>query len=505
MFDKLSTLDWGVIALFLLGMLALGGFLASRIGGFKEYFLAGGALSTPLLICTLVSTYYGLDVTFGTSESGFYYGLAAWFWYSLPYYFFIAFAAVIVARRLRRYDAMTLPDLLDQHYGSGMRMAAAAACFIYSAPILAIGGMMALLEWAGVPTWLGLVITIGVCGAYTVMGGLWADTLSDTIQFVLMCVTLAFCLPAAVTWVGGWDFIQDLPAGGTPGESPYLMHHGGLSPWVLASWALTGTTVLVEPAFYQRVFAARDTRAITRALLMGIVLWAAYDWIAVMLGMIAQAAVQQGLLDTALKGKEALLEVGVAVLPFGLRGVLIGGIISAAMSTIDSYSLLAAGNLVYDIGTRVVRRPLSDRQLMWATRGAVVLVLVISLAVSMAFERLRDAWQFMAAILSAVVLVPTMAALFLRPARRAGLWAAAAGFVGLVTYYATVRGLGVFDADEESFVLRIPTIFGMVEVWQSSGIVAALPCSLLGWLLAERRFRHEPRPEIALRPPEDSR
>ena len=127
MFDKLSTLDWGVIALFLLGMLALGGFLASRIGGFKEYFLAGGALSTPLLICTLVSTYYGLDVTFGTSESGFYYGLAAWFWYSLPYYFFIAFAAVIVARRLRRYDVMTLPDLLDQQYGSGMRMAAAAA------------------------------------------------------------------------------------------------------------------------------------------------------------------------------------------------------------------------------------------------------------------------------------------------------------------------------------------------------------------------------------------
>ncbi|RIK72490.1 MAG: hypothetical protein DCC67_19225, partial [Planctomycetota bacterium] len=98
---QLDRLDCAVVGAYLLGMVALGAVLATRIRAFKDYFLASGALTTPLLVCTLVSSYYGIDVTFGTSESGYYYGVVAWFWYSLPYYFFIAFAALVIAPRLR--------------------------------------------------------------------------------------------------------------------------------------------------------------------------------------------------------------------------------------------------------------------------------------------------------------------------------------------------------------------------------------------------------------------
>ena len=137
----LSAIDYAIVGAYLLGMLALGAVVSTRIKGFKDYFLAGGALTTPLLVCTLVSSYYGIDVTFGTSETGFYYGVVAWFWYSLPYYFFIALAALVIAPRLRRYgDAMTLSDVLEHHYGTKTRVVGAAACFIYSAPVLAMGG-----------------------------------------------------------------------------------------------------------------------------------------------------------------------------------------------------------------------------------------------------------------------------------------------------------------------------------------------------------------------------
>ncbi|HYO25188.1 MAG TPA: hypothetical protein VEQ85_09570, partial [Lacipirellulaceae bacterium] len=71
----MTTLDYTVVVLYLTGMLVLGAVISRRVRGFKDYFLAGGALTTPLLICTLVSSYYGIDVTFGTSESGFYYGV----------------------------------------------------------------------------------------------------------------------------------------------------------------------------------------------------------------------------------------------------------------------------------------------------------------------------------------------------------------------------------------------------------------------------------------------
>src|SRR5690606_17762812 len=123
--------------------------------------------------------------------------------------------------------------------------------------------------------------------------------------FVLMCVSLAIAIPLAVDWVGGWGFLDSLPKD-ADGTAAHLAHHGGLSYWMLVAWALTGLTVLVEPAFYQRVFAAEDARSVQRALFVGLALWASYDWGVTLIGLIAHAAVHSGLLPSDLAGKESL-------------------------------------------------------------------------------------------------------------------------------------------------------------------------------------------------------
>lgn len=479
--SKLATVDYAIIAAYLLGMVALGAFLASRIRHFKDYFLAGGALTTPLLICTLVSSYYGLDVTFGTSESGYYYGLAAWFWYSFPYYIFIAIGALVISRRLRRFSFMTLPDFLEHHYGKGTRIVGATACFFYSAPIIAMAGMMTMLQWLGLSVEVGLLIAVTVCALYTILGGLWADAVSDTIQFVLMCVTLAVTIPLAIQWLGGWDFVKHLPVDAETGTQTHLTTHGGLSFWILVSWAATGLTVLVEPAFYQRVFAAKDQKSITRALLLGILLWAAYDWAVVLIGMIAAAAAESGTggLPADMEGREALLSVCTTLLPTGLRGLFLGGILASAMSTVDSYSLLASGNLVYDIYRPLRRRPLSDKQMLLLTRIGVFVVMIAAAGLSLLFERLRDAWQFMASVLTSVVLVPVLGAMFGQPRRAAGLCATVTGLFALVSFYVLLFSLGEYDPNEETYVLR----FSQFEIWQDSAALCAIPVSLAGFVI----------------------
>lgn len=485
---QLSGIDYAIVGAYLAGMLALGGLISSRIEGFKDYFLAGGQLTTPLLICTLVSSYYGIDVTFGTSETGFYYGVVAWFWYSLPYYFFIIFAALVIAPRLRRYgDAMTLSDVLEHHYGPKTRVLGAVASFIYSAPVLAMAGMMTLADFLGFSTGGGLALTIGVCALYTMMGGLWADVLSDTVQFVLMCVSLAVAIPYALDWVGGWQFIEHLPAQADTGAAHFVAHHGGLSPWMLAAWSLTGLTVLIEPAFYQRVFAAQDSRAVQRALLVGIFLWAAFDWGTTIIGIIARAAVEQGLLPSDLEGKGALLELCTQMLPTGLRGLMIGGILAAAMSNIDSYSLLASGNLVYDIYRPLVDPQASDRRLVVLTRLGVLVVMIAAALLSLAFDRMRDAWQFMASVMTAVLLVPMMGALFARPRAAAGLWGAVAGLAGLVVFYVLLFTKGEYHGEHETYIWRLQLgPFAEAELWQDYAVLWSLPISLVGYLLGNR-------------------
>ena len=485
----LSSVDYAIIGLYLLGMLVLGALVSTRIRAFKDYFLASGALTTPLLVCSLVSSYYGIDVTFGTSESGYYYGVVAWFWYSLPYYIFIAIAALVIAPRLRRYgEAMTLSDVLEHHYGMETRVLGAAASFVYSAPVLAMGGMMTVMSFVGIsPTW-GMAATIAICAAYTIMGGLWADSISDTVQFVLMCVSLAISLPLAVEWVGGWDFVEHLPALANSGESRFMTHHGGLSFWMRLSWALTGLTLLVEPAFYQRVFAARDSRSVQRALLIGILLWAAYDWGATLIGLVARSAVEQGLIPHDILGKEALLTVCMEMLPVGLRGLMIGGIIAAAMSQIDSYSLLASGNLVYDIYRPLVDPQASDRRLLTLTRLGVFAVMLAAALFSLLFGRMRDTWQFMASVMASAVFVPTMAALFARPRRQAGLWSAALGMGGLIAFYTLLFTQGKKDLEADSYVWRI----GGVELWQDYAVLCALPVSFAGLAIGNLIGKDEP-------------
>lgn len=486
--SPLDGFDYAVVVIYLLGMLALGAVVSSRIRGFKDYFLAGGELTTPLLVCSLVSSYYGIDVTFGTSESGFYYGVVAWFWYSLPYYFFIVIAAVVIAPRLRRYgDAMTLSDVLERHYGMKTRVVGAMASFVYSAPVLAMAGMMTLMSFVGVPLVPGVIATIGICAAYTVMGGLWADSISDTVQFVLMCVSLAISLPLAVEWAGGWDFVAHLPATADGGASLHMNHHGGLTIWMRVAWALTGLTLLIEPAFYQRVFAARDSRSVQRALLIGILLWAAYDWGATLIGLVARSAVEQGLIPTDVLGKEALLTVCLEMLPTGLRGLMIGGILAAAMSQIDSYSLLASGNLVYDIYRPLLDPGATDRRLLALTRAGVFAVMFAAAMFSLLFDRMRDAWQFMASVMASAVFVPVMGALFFRPRPAAGFAGAVAGLAGLVAFYGLLFVNGRYDDGAETYVWRL----GQLELWQDYAVLCALPVSLAGFMLGNA-FGKEP-------------
>src|SRR5690606_36273034 len=123
-------------------------------------------------------------------------------------------AALLVAPRLKRHDFLSLPDVADHYYGRGTRAVAAVACFLYALPLLSIMGIGILLDvLLGVPFVWGVLLGACVSLAYTVMGGLLADAFTDTVQFVLMCVTLGIACVLALRAGGGMDGLQAaLPA-----------------------------------------------------------------------------------------------------------------------------------------------------------------------------------------------------------------------------------------------------------------------------------------------------
>jgi len=473
----LHWLDLVVLGLYLAGMLAIGFWLSRRHKGFDDFFLAGRAMTTPLLVTTLVSTYYGLDVLFGTSEIGYNSGMVAWFGYSRPYYLFYLIAAFLLAKRLREEGFKSLPDILERYYGRPSRYVSAVASFCYSLPVISLFGFgwMSNVLFGWDPQ-VGALIVGGVALVYTWGGGLWAVALTDSVQFVLMCVMVAIAVPFSLQAVGGFDRMFDLlPA-------THFTQMGDLTPFLIVIYAMTGLTVLVEPTFYQRIFAARDYKAVRNALLIGLFLWGAYDWCVTLLGMVARTAAAEGLLPVDMHPNTALLRIAVLSLPVGLLGLFVAGIMSTAMSTIDSYCLIGGGNIAYDLYRPIANPKATDAQLIKATRLGVVLSWVLGFVIAFYFDRIMAIWVFLATILTSTVFVPIMLGLFVKSFRRpkAGLWGSGAGLLGAITFYVAFGLLGQEGSGTRIITLNL--FGGSFEVWEEYAMFFTLPLSLVAYL-----------------------
>jgi SSS family solute:Na+ symporter len=293
-----------------------------------------------------------------------------------------------------------------------------------------------------------------------------------------MCVTLAIAIPFAIGIVGGFDWILSHM------DAKYFAPMGDVSAGYLLALAFTAFSVFVEPSFYQRIFAAKDDWSVRRALLIGIVLWAAYDWGVTILGIAAAAAVKQNLLPVDVEGRQALIQMVLISLPVGLKGFFIAGLLSAAMSTVDSYLLLSGGNLIYDIYRPIFRPDMSDAALLKWTRVGIVAALIPCLAIALYFHRITDAWVFMSTVLTATALVPIMAGLFLPGTRRAaeGLVSSFLGLGTVLLYYGLVSLLG--RPEKDSYVLSVSMFSYSWELWREYGLFFALPLSALGFLMA---------------------
>ena len=89
----ISSLDTFIVGIYIAGMLLIGIYVSRGIKSFVDFALAGRLLTTPLLAGTFISTYYGLDVTFGSSETAYLEGMSTFFVYSLGNCFFAAFGS----------------------------------------------------------------------------------------------------------------------------------------------------------------------------------------------------------------------------------------------------------------------------------------------------------------------------------------------------------------------------------------------------------------------------
>ncbi len=294
-----------------------------------------------------------------------------------------------------------------------------------------------------------------------------------------MCVTLAIAIPILLVELGGFEAVALVAPEG------YFAPFGGIPIWLMIAYAATGISILVDPGYYQRIFAARSPKQARNAMLISCGIWVAYDWLVTAGGMLARAGVAAGVIPADIHSNDALLMAVTMALPVGLTGIFLAGVLATAMSTVDSYTLVSGSNFAFDL-YRPLRKPdASDAELVRLTKYGVVLSWILGFGMAFLFERLLSLWVFMATMLTSTVLVPIFVALYWkgRKTQTAGLMSCVVGLASVIIYYVGIQQLGAENEVYGTYIWTFSIGGTPVSLWQEYALFFSLPMSLVGFLV----------------------
>ena len=210
---------------------------------------------------------------------------------------------------------------------------------------------------------------------------------------------------------------------------------------------------------------------------------ATLDWIITALGMIAKTAALQGVIDPGIAADQSLLAIMFAVLPSGLLGLFLSGVLTAQMSTLDSYTLIAGGNISYDTYRPLIHPQVSDQDLVRMTRFGMVIAWVGAAVMALSFGQILGLWVFMASFLISAVFIPIMIGLYV-PAWRvplAGFLSSTLGLSTVIIMNAVIIFGGNYVDTGETFALTVDIAGQRWDVLQEYVMLFSVPASIIGF------------------------
>lgn len=377
------------------------------------FFVAGRRLGPGLLFATLLAANIGAGSTVGTAGLGYRDGLSAWWWVgsagigSLLLAFWIGPRIWKVAAG---NDLRTVGDYLEHRYGPSVRGVIATLLWFLTLVILA-GQLIAISTIldvvAGVPRTLGCVIGGVVMTTYFAAGGLLTSAWVNAVQIVVLLAGFAIALPMSLAAAGGWSAVMATEAASTPGYLSFW--RGGGSGWIFV--AMIVPAFIVSPGIVQKVYGARDERAIRLGVAANGLVLLAFACVPPLLGMIARVH------HPELANHElALATVLVYELPLAVGTLGLAAVFSAEVSSCDAILFMLSTSLSQDLYRRFLNPGASDARVLQVARGAAVGGGVLGVILAIGIPTVILALTAFYSVLSVSLFVPIVAGLHLRRA-----------------------------------------------------------------------------------------
>jgi solute:Na+ symporter, SSS family len=412
----IGALDLIVIVVYLVGIVGLGcwvGLRHRRQGGeSKDYFLAGGTLTWPVIGLALFSTNISTVHLVSLAQEGYANGLAFGN-FELMAGFTLILLALFFAPFYIRSRVATLPDFLERRYSRASRdwlafISIVSAIFIHIGFTLYTAALV-MHGLLGIPEeyllWTIIAIA-GMTGLYTAVGGLIAVVTTEAIQTVVLLLGAVCVTVIALIESGGWSGIREtlvandelaklsmLRSADDPAGLPWYAVFLGYPVIGIWYWCTDQTIV-------QRVLGAKsEDHARTGALFAGFIKILPV-FILVLPGLMCYVLVLQNAFDGQAppESKDAYSFMIEQIMPPGLRGVVAAALLAAAMSTVSGALNSVATLFSYDLFKRWVPN-ISEHRLVVIGRCVTVVGMIVAVSWSPFISQFESIFGMMATMI----------------------------------------------------------------------------------------------------------
>jgi SSS family solute:Na+ symporter len=381
---SLNTWDISIIGLYFLTVFIVAGWatIKERKGQetSKDYFLAGRNIGWFVVGASLFASNIGSEHLIGLAGTGASSGMAVGQFEILASIILLLLGWLFIPFYLKS-GVFTMPEFLERRYSSGARWYLAIVSIIgyvltkISVTIFA-GGVV--FEAIGVPFWTGAFIVVGITGIYTVFGGLRAVLYTDLIQlFVLISGSIAVTSIGLAELGGLSALFQTVEPSFFDMWQP--MDHPDF-PWtgILFGAPILGVWYWCTDQFIvQRTLSARNELNARRGTIFAGYLKILPLFLFVLPGIVAYALKEQGAL--ILENSDQALPVLVGtLLPTGLRGLVVAGLLAALMSSLSSVFNSCSTLVTWDVYKKL-KPDANEKQLVLVGRISTVLLTLLGL------------------------------------------------------------------------------------------------------------------------------
>jgi len=392
-------IDISIIVIYLSLIFSVGILMRNRINNFSSFMIAGQGLGLSLGVTSMLGTELGLITVMYNAQTGTLQYFSA---FHIGLFAFIVTLAVglsgFVVTKLRDMNVKSIPEFYGKRFGQKAR--------ITGAFLLVIGGTLNMgiflnvgakfvqsifgFEGSDQILKIIMIILLIIVLIYTMMGGMLSVVVTDYFQFIVLSIGLIFCVFYSIL-ILGWSNIFDSVE--KISSTPYNPFESKGSSYVVWQIILAFVSAVVWPTAITRALTMKDSQTVKKQYVWSSISFLIRFMIPCFIGICAVVYynVDPLLEDNTLSLMPRYLA---DILPIGLLGLITAGMLSAFMSTHDSYLLCWSTIITNDIIEPLYGNKISSKNKINISRLIIVILGLYILYWGLFYKGSDSIWSY---------------------------------------------------------------------------------------------------------------